>query len=357
MSNKTYRGVLVGSRTDVGQIREHNEDSLLVKDPLYVIADGMGGHAAGEIASELAVRTFEEAEIDHVDINILKRAVAEANSAILKGARDGLGRRGMGTTLTAAVIEKDTALIAQIGDSRAYIMQNSVLRQATRDHSLIEELLASGQITEEEALIHPNRSVITRALGLDSSVQADTYELRLHEGDRLLLCSDGLNGMLDDESIESILLDNPDPQTAADALVEAANDAGGFDNVTVIVINIESIDAQSELKRKRRFIRNIISFVLTFVLLIGLAVGGVYFHARNSLFLTEENSHVVVYRGLPGGFMGLELKWLEKTTNIPVSALSDTAAGNLKDGIPAGSLAEVDELLAAYEKQQQKTIR
>jgi protein phosphatase len=357
MSNKAYRGVLVGSRTDVGQLREHNEDSLLVKPPLYVIADGMGGHAAGEVASELAIKTFEEAYIDGVDANTLKRTVAEANTAILKGARDGLGRIGMGTTLTALVIEEDYALIAQIGDSRAYHMQNNVLRQATRDHSLVEELLADGQITEQEALIHPNRSVITRALGLESHVQADIYELRLHEGDRFLLCSDGLNGMLDHESIETILLDNPDPQIAADTLVEAANIAGGFDNITVIVINVEKTDSRSEIKQKRRLIRNIVSFALAFVLLITAATVGIYSFAQNSAFLIEESGYVVLYRGLPGSFLGIELKWYEKTTTIPVSSLNNTTAGELKKGIQVESMSKAEDLLVEYEKQQAKKSR
>ncbi len=357
MSKKVYSGISVGSRTDTGEIREHNEDSLLVKDPLFVIADGMGGHAAGEVASELAVKAFEKAEIDSLDINTLKRAVAEANIAILRGAQAGLGRMGMGTTLTAAVIEKDSVLVAQVGDSRAYIMQNGELRQVTRDHSLVEELLSSGQITEEEAVNHPNRSVITRALGIDNNIQADTYELRLHDGDRMLLCSDGLNTMLDDEEIESVLLKNPDPQAAADALVEAAKVAGGFDNITVIVININSVDAQSEAKRKRRFIRNIVAFVLVFVLLISAAIGGIYLYAQNSAFLIAENDRVVVYRGLPGDFMGLKFRWIEKTTDISVTQLSETVAGNLKNGIEVGTLDNANKIITDYENQIKKTTR
>lgn len=356
MSKRNISGVYFGSRTDVGQLREHNEDSLLVKDPLFVIADGMGGHAAGEVASELAVRTLEDANIDCLDSNYLKRAIAQANTVILRGARDGLGKAGMGTTLTAAVIEKDTALIAQVGDSRAYLMQDMVLRQATRDHSLIEELLASGQISEEEARNHPNRSVITRALGLDSNVQADIYELRIHEGDRILLCSDGLNSMLEDDQIEQVLLDNSDPQDAADALVTAANIAGGHDNITVIVINVESVDTLSQVKQKHRFIRNIVAFLLALTLILGAAIGGVYYYADNSAFLIENNEgYVDLYRGLPGSFMGIKLNQLEKTTTIQVSTLSSTVAGELKSGVKTASLKEAEALILEYEKQQKKT--
>ncbi|HBT95411.1 MAG TPA: Stp1/IreP family PP2C-type Ser/Thr phosphatase [Coriobacteriia bacterium] len=351
MSDKAYKGVLVGSRTDIGRLRDHNEDSLLAKAPVYVVADGMGGHAAGEVASELAVKAFEEANIEGADENALKRAVAEANAAIYKGALEGAGRAGMGTTLTALVIEEDRGLIAQVGDSRAYVMQDGTLRQATRDHSLMEELVAAGHITEEEALVHPNRSVITRALGLDRFVMPDTYEIRLHVGDRILLCSDGLSTMLDDESIESILQDNPDPQAAADALVEAANIAGGFDNITVIVLNINQIDSRSADKQKRHLIRNTVSFALAFVLLITLAVGGVYVYARNSAFLIEENGYVALYSGIPGEVLGVELKWLEKTTNIYVSALSDTAAHELKTGIQTGSLDKAEQMIREYERQ------
>ena len=354
MSEQTDRNLPVGSRTDVGSIRDHNEDSLLVKAPLFVIADGMGGHAAGEIASELAIQTLDKAQIDKLDADALRHAVIEANGLIMEGAQKGLGRRGMGTTLTAAVIENDQLLIAQVGDSRAYLLQDGQLHQITRDHSLVEELVSTGQITEEEARLHPNRSVITRALGSDTAVQPDMFEMRLHEGDRLLLCSDGLNSMIDDVEIKEVLSQNSDPQDAADALIQAANEAGGYDNITVIVVNIDRVNPYSSVRQKSRFRRGIVAFLIVFVILIGAAIGGVYNYARNAAFLIDEGGYVVLYRGLPGDVMGVELKWFERKTTIPVSSLNPTTAGELKKGIPIESVDEAERMITQYEDQMRK---
>ena len=354
MKAKPGRALPVGSRTDVGCMREHNEDSLLIKAPLYVIADGMGGHAAGEVASEIAIQTLDVAQITKLDPDALRRAVIEANSLIIDGARKGLGRRGMGTTLTAAVIDGSQLLVAQVGDSRAYLLQSGRLRQITRDHSLVGELLATGQITEEEARYHPNRSVITRALGSDPSVQPDLYEMRLHEGERLLLCSDGLNGMLEDEHIERILNQCADPQDAADALVQATNDAGGYDNVTVIVVDINEVNPFAKIRQKRRFTWGVISFLIVFFLLIGGAIGGVYGYARNAAFLIDEDGYVAIYRGLPGNVWGIELKWMERKTSIAVSSLNPTTVGELKEGIRVDSLKEAERMVTQYEEQQKK---
>ena len=354
MKRKASRALSVGSRTDLGRLRNHNEDSLLVKAPLYVIADGMGGHAAGEIASEIAIRTLDDAQITRLDPDALRRAVVEANGLIIEGANKGLGRKGMGTTLTAAIIEGNQLLVAQVGDSRAYLYTNGRLRAITRDHSLVGELVSAGQITEDEARTHPNRSVITRALGSDPSVQPDMYEMRLHEQDRLLLCSDGLNSMLEDAEIEEILNRYPDPQDAADVLINAAKDAGGYDNITVIVVNVDTLDLHAAGKQKRRFRRGIVTFALVFMLLIGAAVGGVYGYAYHAVFLIDEGGYVALYRGLPGDFLGIELKWLERTTTIPVNRLNPTTASELKKGIPTGSLQEAERMITQFEDQTNK---
>jgi protein phosphatase len=348
------QGLTVGSRTDVGCVREHNEDSLLVKAPLYVVADGMGGHAAGEVASELAVRTLEEAIVPGMDIEDVQRVVVEANDAILVAAQQGLGRLGMGTTLTAAIIEDDRLLLAQVGDSRAYLLQDGRLRQLTRDHSYVGELVAAGQLTEEEARVHPNRSVITRALGADLDLQPDLYELNLSCGDRLLLCSDGLTAMLEASAVQALLLAHPDPQRAADVLVDAAKEAGGFDNITVIVINVDEVDTQRTVRQKRRFTRGIIAFLVVFVLLVAGTVGGVYAYARNAAFLIDESGYVSLYRGLPGDVLGIELKWRVEQTTIPVGSLNPTTAGELAHGIQTESLDEAKRLIAQYQEQLKK---
>ena len=230
-------GATFGSRTDVGCVREHNEDSYLVKSPLFVVADGMGGHEAGEVASKIAVTTMEAHAPKSTSPEALGAAVVKANEAVLRGAKDGTGKPGMGTTLTAAFVYEDEAVIAQVGDSRAYLLHNDQLQRITRDHSLVADLIEQGRLTEAEARFHPQRSVITRALGSDPNMQPDLYTLHVEEGDRLVLCSDGLCSMISDGEIEEILLDNPTPAQACDALVEEALIAGGLDNVTVIVID------------------------------------------------------------------------------------------------------------------------
>ena len=198
-------GATFGSRTDVGCVREHNEDSLAVAPPLYVVCDGMGGHAAGEVASEIAVDVICDRAPAHPDASALGQAVEEANLAIIRAAREGVGRAGMGCTCTAAMLEKDKLVIAQVGDSRAYLLHKGQMQQLTRDHSLVADLIEAGQITEAEARVHPQRSVITRALGSDPRTQPDLFEITVEAGDRLLLCSDGLSTMLEDDQIAKIL--------------------------------------------------------------------------------------------------------------------------------------------------------
>jgi protein phosphatase len=347
--------VEVGSRTDVGRVRDHNEDSLLVSAPLFAIADGMGGHAAGEVASELAIRTLEEAGIRGIDSEALYAAVIEANSVIIQGAADGLGRAGMGCTLTAAVLEEDHLLIAQVGDSRAYLLHEGKLRRVTRDHSYVEELISIGKLTEEEARFHPNRSVITRALGSDPNTKPDLYELQVHAGDRLLLCSDGLSAMIDSDTILDVLNASADPQRTADALIAAANDEGGYDNITVIVVNIAQVGSRALQRKKKRFVVGAIAFFIAVVVLVGGTVGGIYAYARNAAFLIDEGGYVVLYRGLPGDALGIELKWLEQTTTIKVSSLSPTVASELKEGIQTDSLDDAKRLIKNYEDAQSKT--
>ncbi|MEG0374547.1 MAG: protein phosphatase 2C domain-containing protein, partial [Raoultibacter sp.] len=211
-----------GSRTDIGCVRDHNEDSLVVAPPLFAVADGMGGHAAGEVASEIAVNTLAELAPDYADSELLGRAVAEANRAVIRAAHEGLGREGMGTTMTAAILEGERLVIAQVGDSRAYLLHNDKLQQLTRDHSLMADMIEAGQLTAEEARYHPNRSVITRALGSDPHMLADLYELNVEAGDKLLICSDGLTTMLVDPMIEDIMQRIDDPQRCASTLVSEA---------------------------------------------------------------------------------------------------------------------------------------
>ncbi len=227
----------IGARTDVGRVRAGNEDSLLVSDDgrLIVVADGMGGHQGGEVASATAVATLR-AEIEAG--RSVEDAVVAANRAVLERADGDPKLRGMGTTVTSGIVDGSSLRIAHVGDSRAYLLRDSTLRQVTVDHSVVAELIAAGELTEEEALVDRRRSMITRALGIERNVAVDVITIDLRAGDRLLLCSDGLTTMLRDPAIRTILVDVTEPDDAAGALVAAANDAGGADNITVIVADV-----------------------------------------------------------------------------------------------------------------------
>ena len=339
-----------GSRTDVGCVREHNEDSLTVAPPLYVVCDGMGGHAAGEVASEIAVNTIAKRAPQHADANALGQAVEEANIAIIRAARRGLGRAGMGTTCTAAILEKNHLVIAQVGDSRAYLLHNGRLQQITRDHSLVTDLIEKGEITAEEAKTHPQRSVITRALGSDPRTEPDLYELIVSDGDRLMLCSDGLSGMLEDYEIEDILQRYEHPQRCANQLVKEAINAGGHDNVTVIVVDANEAGAvkESKVARKTKLMAGLIVGLLA--LILGLSAVAVSLVTNNSAYLTEEDGRVAIYRGIPGEIMGISFSELEEITDVYVDDLQPGLANRLSTGtVSAGSVEDAKELVRSYE--------
>ena len=226
-----------GHRTDVGRGRPENEDSLLVDrdHSLYAVADGMGGHRAGEVASATAIDTLQSVFGGGTPV---EQAVAAANAAVFAKAAEDAALRGMGTTLTAVALQPDgTALFGHVGDSRAYLMRDGAVTQITDDHSLVEQLVREGRLSPEEAQHHPQRAIITRALGVDADVEVDTYRVDLKPGDRVLICSDGLTGMLSDDTIAATLRRHADPQQAADTLVDMANQAGGDDNITVVILD------------------------------------------------------------------------------------------------------------------------
>ncbi len=237
--------------SDVGRVRETNEDQFLV-DPLvglYAVADGMGGHAAGEIASEIAIRSiadwiresFRTGAAPSLDEarERLETAVTAANRKIYESVAANADRRGMGTTMVAMLALSDRALIGHVGDSRAYLLRGGRLRLLTSDHSWVNEQVKAGLLSEQDAYRHPMRNVVTRALGGRADVSADVTSETLRTGDTFLLCSDGLNVMLSDDQIrESLLSYGDDPEAACRALVDAANAGGGEDNTTVIVVSV-----------------------------------------------------------------------------------------------------------------------
>lgn len=225
----------VSFRSDVGRVRTLNEDSVLVQNRLFVIADGMGGHKAGEVASDLAIRTLSAVCQKRADLGMLEKAVMQANGAIALRAQDNEECKGMGTTLTALWLGMRRAFIAHVGDSRAYRLRSGVFTQLTEDHSIVAELVRKEIITPEEAQKHPYRNVITRALGTNPTVEVDTMEFDRRKGDIYLLCSDGLTGMVEDAKILTCL-QTMELEQAADELLKCALEAGGTDNISLILI-------------------------------------------------------------------------------------------------------------------------
>ena len=228
--------------TDVGNIRDNNQDDLLIVDDfLFVVADGMGGHVAGEVASREAVEAIRDAfSSGPGTTDDLREAVRLANGAVWKRGADEPSYRGMGTTVTAvAVVEGDRLAVANVGDSRTYLLRDDELHQLTQDHSFVQEAVRSGQLTRAQAESHPRRSQLTRALGVSDDVDVDMEVIEPLSGDRLLLCSDGLWDEVGDELIAMVLAGRKDPEEAASELVRWAKDAGGRDNITVIVIDVE----------------------------------------------------------------------------------------------------------------------
>jgi len=229
--------------TDTGRQRRANEDSLLARAPLFVVADGMGGAQAGEVASRIAVESFghglKDASQPEAGLATLAQA---ANSRIHELSHSNAEQAGMGTTLTAVYVGEQEVAIAHVGDSRAYCLRDGELLRLTDDHSLVDELLRQGRLTPEEAVEHPQRSVITRALGPEGTVEVDTRSFRARPGDVYLLCSDGLTTMLAEEQIVAVLRGHPRLRDAGEALIAAANEAGGRDNITVLLIRLEDVD-------------------------------------------------------------------------------------------------------------------
>ena len=233
-----------GSASDVGRVRTVNQDLPLVRPALYAVADGMGGHVGGEVAARVAVETLDQVFERQPTVDGLREAFSEANAAVWHESQSNRDLRGMGTTLTAVALVggpegSDVLALANVGDSRAYVFSGGEMTQVTDDHSLAEERMRHGEMTEEEAAVHPQRHILTRALGVAAEVEIDMWELEVRTGDRVLLCSDGLTNEVGTEEMAAILGEVDDPGEAAQRLVDAANVHGGADNITVVVVDVQ----------------------------------------------------------------------------------------------------------------------
>jgi len=358
----------VGTRSDVGKVRQANEDSFIASEPLFVVADGMGGHLAGDVASATAVGVITDnapsASIDEPES--LSSLVRAANRAIWEKARADPSLRGMGTTCTLLMVGDGRAEIAHVGDSRAYLLRDGELTQLTEDHTLVSRMVKEGRLREEEAAHHPQRSIITRALGVDADVEVDLEPIELAPGDRLLLNSDGLTSMVEPERVKQVLLDESDAQAAADRLVTIANDAGGEDNITVVVIDVsneererpEPVAGAAPAGRQEtqpqggggagvRWGRALVIALVTLLIVGGGGYAAARYFLHNSFFVgANEAGFVAIYRGIPDEIAGLDLKSEEEETDVPLTDLPEFKREDVTAGIKVDSLDEAESTVA-----------
>ena len=385
--------------TDTGLHRHANEDSFLVQPPVFVVADGMGGAQAGEVASQLATEAFRDGLGPGRPEQLLRDRIERANAQIHRLARSDSSLAGMGTTLTAAVLvpDEDEVVIGHVGDSRVYRLRAGKLEQLTRDHSLVEEMRRKGQITDEQAETHPQRSIITRALGPEPLVEVDVQTVSVAEGDVFLLCSDGLTTMVDDGQIASLVMAEPDLEAAVTALVGAANQAGGRDNITAVLFRIggstgevgagaaavasgpasgrsssatvsesrtvvgasaraEGLDARQIRQAahrgrsaggaagRRRRILPLIAKIGVAVVLVGAVVYAGLWGARQVWFLgTDEGGRVALYQGLPYELpFGVEL--YSRRWSIPIQ--TESLSPQRRESVTGHSLRSRDDAVS-----------
>ncbi len=333
-------------RTDTGRQRNANEDSYFTKGPLFVVADGMGGAQAGEVASKAAVESFPRELPAAAPERVLEETIEGANRTIHELARKDPGLAGMGTTTTAAIVDLEAEVVAigHVGDSRAYRLRGGRLEQLTRDHSLVEEMRRKGQITDAQAEDHPQRSIITRALGPEPEVQVDVQTVPAQDGDVFLICSDGLTTMLDDEKISRLLARATSLQAAVRALVDEANRAGGRDNITVVAFRVEDTAApaagnprggpgegatligssaeeaglsatevrrraaaaaarrrreEQQARPRRRGLRTVLKAAAVIAVIAAVALGAWYGNRQIWFLGTDDSGRVSLYRGAP----------------------------------------------------------
>ncbi len=381
--------VRTGAVTDVGRVRTNNEDQLLVTESLFAVADGMGGHAAGEVASQVAVDTLRDVFAENPTAEGLIEATRVANMNVIARSEADVATRGMGTTVCAAALvpneqgDAETLVIINVGDSRAYLLRDGELNQITEDHSVADELMRAGQLSEEQAAVDRRRHVLTRVLGMDTTVTPDRFDIDPFRGDRLLLASDGLTNEVADGEIASILRRIEDPGEAARELVRVAKTNGGADNITVIIIDVTDDDgkaadasealgkepprprglitsaerdeklrdigapgAASTLERPSDFAEptrrlralRISVFGLAILLIIGLAFGAFTYFGR-PWYVGADSGNVALFRGQGDGLIKEKL---EERTDIPLTSLDGVARERVTQGVRFDSRSDAE---------------
>ncbi len=325
--------------TDIGLVRQTNQDAVYVDGDVAVVADGMGGHAAGEVAAQIAVETVLEGYRADESVEGLVGAVERANAAIVRDAKENPERFGMGTTLLAVAITYDYAgaaspTLVHVGDSRAYQLRDGALRQLTQDHSVAEEWVRMGRLTPEEAEVHPRRHQLTRGVGVEEEVAVDVLSIDAQVGDRLLLCSDGLSNELVPDELARLAGDPVDLDDAVEGLVAAARAAGGHDNISVVLLEFDEVTpAAAPIRRTvtstpppapalgrpkggvrpRRFTGRVLLGVVAFLAVAAGVVALTHWYAYSSYYLADYKGAVVIYQGQPSGVLWYRPILLEAT--------------------------------------------
>jgi PPM family protein phosphatase len=372
-----------GAATDVGRMRTNNEDSYLSELPVAAVADGMGGHNAGEVASAIAIEELTALKgmgpwpNERAATDDLKRAIVRANRRIREMAAGDRELNGMGTTLVAVLEDGDSVHLANVGDSRAYLLRQGELTQVTVDHTLVQELVDDGRLSPKDAERHPQRSMITRALGVDREVEIDLFTYKLQPGDRLVLCSDGLSDVLNPAQIRNALLRVRDPQQAAERLVAMAVEGGGPDNVTVIVVDTTEAGAEPDatddlapgvgsatgalptlgdgdaggrdgraaraakdrsLRLHRRLQRLLLALIVVALVAVAVVAGRSFLYSR--YWVGFDGDVVAVFQGVPGDVAGLRFSRMVERSPVSRAQVPAGYAARLEDGVPADDLQD-----------------
>lgn len=371
------RRLTIAAATHAGSVREHNEDAYLKGERVLAVADGMGGAQGGEVASSTALGPI--AALDRQEFrdaaavqNALREAYIAANAAVSRKASEEPNLRGMGTTLTAAIVHGRYLYLAHVGDSRAYLVRNGQLHQLTRDHTVVAELIAAGELTTDEAAVHPLRASITRAIGVQADTNVDLVTVELFDRDRVLLCSDGLTRPASEDEILRVLRSEWDVHEVAQRLVQLANDRGSPDNVTVLLLGYEETTLQGEnqdtpvdfartveqpcdsvpddkasqdgasVSRSRW--RRIAAVMLASW--VGCAIAAGYWWLSRSLYVGLEGNRVVIYRGVPAMLGPFKLSWMTELSDVHVNQLADSFVVRLRDGVRTHDLVNARRIIA-----------
>lgn len=336
----------IGAATDTGNLRGQNEDAHIAEHNLFAVADGMGGHNAGEVASAMAIEHLRGVAVGGVaSAEAFAQAVRDLNSAIYASATSTTDQRGMGTTLAAAAVlspadnanQEPHIVIANVGDSRTYLLRSGELRQLSVDHSYVQELVTEGLLTADEARTHPRRNIVTRALGIDAQVSVDTWTLPMFDGDRFMLCSDGLVDEVPLDEMSELMREHSAPQHIAQRLVTAAKRHGGRDNITVIVVDVSINAAAPEVVADPDIAPAIASEnttsinkrILALIVVAVLCIGGFVAirHQRSGYFVAFTNSSssatIALFKGQPDGLLWIKPTVVEVSTTKRSSMKSE----------------------------------